>query len=848
MLKAFRHILFISIMLAFGAGLYAQDLPTLGQQAGITTGRFANGISYYIVPNNNSKGYANFALVQKGVENQDDARAALDCSFLASKGVGYTRLGFITYKGGAAVYNFEDVPTFQSVALDSTIIQLFNLIGACKNEQAIVACGDIDAAKLKDRLYMMSLTVAKRSAPEALKPYVWQPSDTPRFIQYQNNCSSLSEILISYASPRTPQKYMSTPQPLVSTMFSRELGYIVRKRLERIFYNEGIPLAHIRFSYVDSANTDSDEQYSITVGVSEEDVTAATALISSTLADIDKNGVSPDEFLDAKGRVMLWTQKMASTPVENAEYTRRCVANYLYGASLASQKEMKVFFDGRKIALEQDLSMFNRFVSALLDPRRNLTVRYGTPTETLDIPELQRVFLNSWTASATSGSYRVSAGDTLSLYYPVDKKVKLKSETDDLVTGGKLWTFSNGMKVLFRKTSESQMRYALMIRGGFTEVPDLGRGESAFVGDMLGLYDVCGMSAIDFRNMLEANGIELSCKVSVSDMRISGNAPSDKVHLLLRSLLSIQKNRTLNKESYAYYKRCAFLKQEAFRLSSDGIRAVTDSIMCPDYYYPQTKLAIEPGDSLPDNSELYFARQFGKNQDGVLYIEGNINPYSLQKHLCKTLGGFRAGKEYAVRPKITYQLRSGWSTYTVAGNESSIGEGTSASIAMAAVRPFTIQSWFAFRLAVENLRRELVRDLAPLGQYIEIVPELRLLPVERLSVFIYCRPCPWEGLPADAEAADPMEVMGALRESLARITSVTIQESTLKGLKDALLNEIAGEISDSDYIMEAFLRRNSEGKDMISNYSTYISKVTPEEVASVTADLARGCKVEYIIK
>jgi hypothetical protein len=48
--------------------------------------------------------------------------------------------------------------------------------------------------------------------------------------------------------------------------------------------------------------------------------------------------------------------------------------------------------------------------------------------------------------------------------------------------------------------------------------------------------------------------------------------------------------------------------------------------------------------------------------------------------------------------------------------------------------------------------------------------------------------------------------------------------------------------------MEAVLRRNSEGKDMISNYSTYLSKVTAQDVYDVIAALEKGSKVEYVIK
>ena len=848
MFKALRHVFCISIFLAVSAGLSAQDLPTLGQQAGIITGHFANGISYYIVPNTSSKGYANLALIQKGVDNQEDARSALDYSFPASKGVGYTRDGYISYAGGAAVFKFEDVPTFQSVALDSTIVLLFNLIGSHKGEQAIVACGDLDAPRLKDRLYLMSLTVSKRTPAQEKEPYIWAPSDKARFIHYNNGCRTLSEIRVVYSTSRTPAKYMSTPQPLVADMYARQLGYILRKRVEALFREQNIALGYLRFKYTDSSKTDSDEQYSFVVGVAEEDIATATGLISGVLADLDKNGVSPEEFMDAKSAFQVWAQQVSATALTNREYVSICAANYIYGASMASRKEIMNFFGGRRIALEQDLSMFNRFVSALLDVLRNLTVQYGTPADSLDTSSLQKDFQSSWKAPAEASAYRVKIDDTLSLYYPVDRKVKIKSETVDPQTGGSIWTFSNGVKVVFRKTADARIRYAMMIRGGYTEVPGIKEGESAFVGDMLGLYDVCGMNSMQFRNMLEANGIIMNCRVSIADMRISGTVPADRLNLLFRSLLSIQKNRSLNPNTFAYYKRCEALRQEDFRFSTEGINAVADSIMCPDFYYPLTKSVDKLGDSLPANAESYFATQFLKAQDGVIFIEGNLNPYNQQKFLCKVIGGFRGNKTFSVRPKVTYQIRSGCSTYTLDKSERLLGDGVSASLAMAAERPFTMQSWCAFRIAVEHLRRELVMDLAPLGYSFDIVPELRFLPVERIAVYVNSRPCPSEGLPGDVEPADPMEVMNRFRESLARISGTRLTAATLKGLKDALAHEMEGELANPDYVMEAFLLRNSEGKDIISNYSTYLNKVTIDDVAAVIEALEKGSKVEYVIK
>ena len=235
-------------------------------------------------------------------------------------------------------------------------------------------------------------------------------------------------------------------------------------------------------------------------------------------------------------------------------------------------------------------------------------------------------------------------------------------------------------------------------------------------------------------------------------------------------------------------------------------------------------------------------------QDGIIFIEGDLNPSALQKILVRSMGAFRTGKAFSVRPKVEYRLRSGWSTYTVDKTDRLIGAGSGANLALAAERPFTMQNWCAFRIAVEYLRRELIKDMAPLGQYFEIYPQLQLLPVERIAIFVNCSPCPSAGLPADVEPADPLEVVSRMRDALPRITASSLSAETLKGLREALAKEMAGEASDPDYVMEAFLLRHSEGKDILSNYSTYLSKVTAEDVMNVISSLDRGSKVEYIIK
>ena len=172
-MRRFFIFLLLAFLFALPDGLSAQGLPTLKKAPEITTGKLPNGVSYYLVTNPNNKGYADFALVQKGQRNIDAARSALvhlphftspkPYEFLASKGIGYRRQGYVSYPKGATVFRFEDVPIFDSAASDSTLLLMFDLMGTCPGEQALVISGDIELKSLRDRMSVFSLSITPRS-------------------------------------------------------------------------------------------------------------------------------------------------------------------------------------------------------------------------------------------------------------------------------------------------------------------------------------------------------------------------------------------------------------------------------------------------------------------------------------------------------------------------------------------------------------------------------------------------------------------------------------------------------------------------------------------------------------
>ena len=859
MKRSIQIILFLFFQAV--SSVFGQALPALPKASEITAGTLPNDVSYYLVNNTVSKGYADFALIRKNYSDIEACRASLSAlphftgdkpyRFLAGKGVGYSGSGFISASGDAVVFRFQDVPIFDSAASDSTLLLIFDLIDACPTEQAIVISGDISSAKFPDKLKTMSLFVGRRKKAAESAPYVWMPSDTAVFTFGTGAFRELATMEVEYRFPRPDKKLMATPQPLVTQMFVRELSGIIGKRLRSACRSAGIPLAGFSYRFKDASLPGSDERVTFRVDTAPEHVPAVTEELSRIIAHIDEQGVAMDEYMDMRDRIVSEEMRdAANKPVTNAAWVDRCVSAWLYGSHLASELKISEFFARRSLTPEHEMAMFNRFCSALLSPSGNLCVRYSFPSGTDPVRDgLEEKFRSAWSYARLDTldrvKYRVNYADTLSLVMP-EEKVRATRSVSEPITGGELWSFSNGMKVIFKKTSmKNEFRYGFLIRGGYPGVNGLLPGEAPFVADMLTQYEVAGMKGVDFRNMLRANGIVMDAAVTVSDFRITGTAPSSKLSLLMKSLLSLAGARTLDTGGFDYFK-----KNEALRLSADGftipsINAVMDSIMCPEYLYPDRKSVSSLRDDLPERADVYFNRQFRNCSDGVLILIGDLDGFAVKKALCSDLGGFKTGRYRSTRPTVDYPMHTGWSTYTVDGH----GEGEpGVNVAISALIPFSMEKYMSFKIARMAFERRIVKRLADVGMYASVSEKVEILPAERMTIYVNCRGCDASGLPEGVSPADPLTALGAVRAAISEVSSSKIGAAELKGYKEAILNRMSSSLSSSEELARMAMVRYSEGKDIVSGYKEKVNAVTEASVKEILAAMEAGGMVEYIVK
>ena len=855
MRKISKHISCLIGILLSVIMMQGQELPSLGTAKEITRGSLPDGIQFYLVTNPAQKGFADFALVQRGRRDAAEARALLrelphfghraPYRFLADHGIGYGQEGYISLPADAALFSFHDVPTYDERVADSTLLMLFDIAAAYRKPQAIVISGDIDAARIRERMDLLSMMVPPLEYSFRGSAYAWTPRDTLALRVSASGANEVAAVNAIFSAARLGKEEMNTPLPLITQTYSDQLGQILGRRMERSFRAAGIPLAGFRYRYFDSAKGPDDERHVLTAFVPAAQIDAATRCFAGVLGTLDRQGADLDEFLLARERQLADTRRDGARDRRNDEYLDRCVASYLYGAHLASGEMLGNFIGTHRLDDKRELELFNSFARALLDSTRNLTLRFDLPAPLQETAPLRRAFAEGWARTDSTRTEAAAAPAAPA----APRRVRLSGDAAEPLSGGRLWTFSNGIKVIYKKMdTPREFSYALLLRGGVADVPKLHAGESAFVGDMLGLSRIGGLSGQAFRERLDAAGISLQASATLSDLRITGRAPSAQLQQLLQTLLSIADAREPDPAAFAAYRAAEALRVDREALSPRDVDFLLDSMLRPDYFYPERKRMEHLHDDLPVRAEQYFASLFDKVGDGVFVLMGDLDEDALKKELTRTLGGFRTSRRFSSRPRVESRFATGTVTRRDAAAPGVVGgREIGVNVALSAAVPFNLDSYMSFRVACAMVRRQLAGALAEHGARVNVSERLELFPAERLTLYIHCRPCPEDGLPAGVAPGEPDDLLEAIRTVTRHLDALPLPENVLNATREALVQELEQRYADPQTLTEDVLVRYSEGKDLITGYKAAARRVSAASVRDILGKLAAGAEIAYLI-
>ena len=844
-----RQMIALVPALLFAIVVPAQDLPKMPSDPVVSSGVLPNGLSYFIASNASEKGLADFALIQKtGVSNVTDSIADSGCAvtlarealasvhrlrnsspqkFFSRHGSVPGKDGYVSVNEDATMFSFPGVRLSDHTAvLDSALLVLLDMADRrtfsdnpflkrwySPGDQAVVVAGDVDAKSVLSRLEAMSYMIPPSPSSDRS---MFHPEDSSKVSVSETGVTkSLRDISMTWISKRAPREYMNTIQPVIFDKALDVLGKVAVRRVRSELEAERIPSADVSYIHRRTDEGPGDDVFALHASVYPDDVQKTAEVMAAVMSSIDAHGVSVDEYVLAESEFMSELKTRAGRSYRsNAEYVERCRAAFMYDSHLSSLKQIYSFHTARELPDSVRCRYFNDLASAFIYP--------------------------------LAGEADSSRCDSVPAFSPVDLpapgvKVKLKSVRKDHLSGGSVWTFSNGFKVVYHNMpSDGEVYYTLALNGGYGGMSGMNPGEGAFVSDIFRLSRIAGVKGDDFFTALMKEGLVMEPRVTMSNTLIGGHLRKDRIPLLMKALLALSLDHSPMDESYSYYRDCEEAALEHPRSIYASRMTVIDSLMCPGYRFSPYKSKGVLDDSFYTKAYAFLTEQMQKLNDGVLVLVGDVGEEYLKQQLMTYVGSLPVKDVSAKKTMVRYQPVSGWSTYAVKGAEDAV------DVAFSARMPLTFTNYLAACVAVMTVEKGLQEVLADSGMSFEVLYNCRIYPEERMNMLISVRGSDPEGFAPGYTAGSPIDVLGKVRNALSELTFKEITDDEFKKYKAYLKNRLSVSMKDPQYWVDAIIVRHLDGKDLTTGYAANIDALSKNDVKRVLALLDRGSKVEYV--
>ena len=771
--KVFRLLASVAVLISstIMPPLFAQNLPLMPEDPAVRHAVLPDGLNCYVAENPYVKGFADYALVCR--------------------------------ESGRTLISLRDVPAANESVTDSILIRLMTEVEsiATPSALAVIACGDLKADEMMQKLRYMSYMIPA-SDPVPGTVLSSQKQSEVVFEVLADEVMGLATVVAHWRAPRTPVSLMNTVQTAVYEKTVNEMGTIVCSRVRKALREGRIPVADVVFRHVGSLEMVSDETFRFEVTVRDTSVTEAEAALRSALASVDAYGASANELIMAEDVYFSGLDsRRYGYDRTNAAYVQMCTRAFLMNTPLAASAQRLDFLRSKSISAQSREQIFSGIASALIDMPSDVgsdaLKPYFNASDTLAFP---------------------SAGSV----------VKLRSSKKEPLSGGVVWTFSNGFRVIYKKMETGgKLHYTLAMNGGYGDVPDLANGEGAFMSDYLDLCNISGMSARDFKRTLMLAGITMKQQVNLSNIMISGEVRDGNAPLLMKALLAVANERSQNAQDVAYYAESEELR---LQYTPADLRTVIDSLMCPDYKYSPYKSEGNVSEDFAVKAEGLFARMSSKMNDGVLVLVGDMDESDLRKAILPYVGGFRTTEGFSRRTVVQYQPVSGSMTYNVDGPYDMM------MVALSARLPMTADNYMAAEAAAMVMKHIVSDALAPYGVDVQLRYARMIYPEDRLSVMLMIR---GEDVSQD--------MLSAMRRAVAGASGSDVEADYIAACKAYMKHKYAVQMKEPAYWLQAMAMRYLDGKDYTTGYAAKIDAVTENDVRKILDLLEMGSKIEYII-
>ena len=397
--------------------------------------------------------------------------------------------------------------------------------------QGLIIVGDVDVDAIEARIKEMFADI---KAPV-------NPAPRPRFEIADNE-----EPIVAIASDPEQTNYQvniyykhdATPDSLKGNM-----GYWVEQyvlglvsemqinRLQELTQKANPPFVY-GYSYYSSyyVSPTKDAWTSLAMAKDMDGIDEALTALVTENKRMQQHGFTASEYERAKADYLkrMESQYNERNNTENSRYVNQCLDNFLSNEPMMGIETEYMLC--QQIAPSLPLEAINMMVKELI-PENNLVITVTVPQKDgeklLTKEEILKIYNAAMAADVEPYKEEVFDGPIVE---KMPKAGKIKSETAYPVFDATVMTLSNGMKVIYKKTTfkEDEIRFSAISDGGISALPQEDFITLQSLDEIVTLGGVGNFSATDLPKVLAGKKVNVNPFIDNYDEGLSGScSPKD---------------------------------------------------------------------------------------------------------------------------------------------------------------------------------------------------------------------------------------------------------------------------------------------------------------------------------
>lgn len=773
-------------LLSLSLRAQAPSLPDLQADKAIVKGKLDNGVRYALWPDASFKNCFTISLVQKDslcfLEKFNTARKSSAIDSVFYRAFSTTRDAIIANPG--------------QVGCDNTLI---------------FVTGDFKKEDILARMQHLSVVLPSHTSEwkRADRP-AWE--DTPPTLQVQETEDGHAMLTYTLYHPAIQENHHATIIPIIVERSWAMFGRILGRRMECVLEASCIPHGGVSTSFRMAKGLENHHIFTLRTVVEKKDVPSASARLCRVLEDLRNGQVSVSEVEAASQAYLFGRFQKDIRPVSPSALARRLFNAYLYNNDLAPEKEKTVFFTSRKYEASDDKKRFDRFATQSI----RIPTFGSMGNEKIDF---------SLDSLPTLNGPVLHFADTMS-FPGKDKACKIVRSITEGTTGGSMFFFENGTRVIYKQKASGKRVYFTYVFDGGISLLENPQG-AAWTEDIFYAGQINGYRTKDYLSLLSAGGIDLHFTASHSALTLEGSCEEKKVSSLLKALIVLTGHWKVDEKDWNYFTRCAQIP--FYRDDFQRTRLQVSRKLHPNFAWDMDKSDVTPTtESLREVARL-IRGSFRSTQNATLFLQGEIAERRVQSKLKHFMGLFPVDEKIG-NPHLTTML-------TVSGT-TIVGD-------VAPEKPILIACAFNYstgldqqlikEIALEMVQNQLRTNLAPLKIRCRVGEQIIYQPIENVELFIRL-------------SGSGIEALHIVNETLREIGNGKVPEAAFKrAVADILARSQAQEVSPF-YWRDIMFNRFVYGKDYHNRVKDRLGKLTREEVSRFCAQWARAGRVEYVME